>query len=107
LNTKKASSTNQKLTNVYPVSIENMNQKSNQIIIEEIDEDNTENSEETEKLNPCKNDNIDNLKNNLRSKKMNDSSNMKTPFSYYRNGSNNNIFLTEYSNNNLILCEDY
>jgi len=88
-----------------------MNQKSSQIIIEEIDEDNTEknesHSEQTEKLNPCKNDDNESLKNNLRSKKINDSSNMKTPFSYYRNGSNNNIFLTEYSNNNLILCEDY
>ena len=40
MNNKKISSMNKKTANAYSVSIENSNQKSNQIIIEETDENN-------------------------------------------------------------------
>lgn len=110
---------NQSLSNKKVPSV---NQKNNQIIIEEIDDDNTEKNEShsdgNEKLETCKNNNANfnrggnincNSTNNLRSKKMND---YATPFTYYRNGNhlsnNNNLFLNENLNNNLILLsEDY
>lgn len=99
-----------------------VNQKNNQIIIEEIDEDNAEKNqshlEENEKLETFKNNTVhfnrntfsNNSPNNLRSKNTN---NHSTPFSYYRNGNTlnnnkNNFFLNENLNNNLILLsEDY
>ena len=64
MNNKKTSSTTKKITNVYSVSIENLNQKSNQLIIEEIDEENIENNESdlVEKVE-CKNVNVDECRN--------------------------------------------
>ena len=123
MNNKKISSMNKKTANAYSVSIENSNQKSNQIIIEETDENN-EKIESTESNHDLSNEMLneqqistflDNQKGPTLSnfKKNNSMSTLAMPFSSFRNGKNknyvkNSIFSNENSSNNLILLsEDY